>query len=136
MPENRDGAVAASARARCEAKYAVESVVRQHRVRADEPLDRGGGDSAASPFELLAAGLASCTAITLRMYAERKGWDLGTIEVECRALVHGDGYRVERTVRCAGALDDAQRAALLRIAERTPVTKVVKVGAPIETRFG
>src|SRR3954467_3484934 len=57
--------------------------VRQHRLNTDEPVDQGGDDSAPSPQELLAASLASCTAITMEMYAPRKGWDLGYVEVEC-----------------------------------------------------
>ena len=57
--------------------------VRSHHVSVDEPLDAGGDDTAPSPQELLAASLASCTAITIEMYAARKGWDLGYVEVEC-----------------------------------------------------
>src|SRR5216117_769503 len=56
--------------------------VRQHRMNCDEPLDSGGDDSAPSPQELLAASLASCTAVTMEMYAQRKGWDIGGVEVE------------------------------------------------------
>src|SRR3954467_5147162 len=56
--------------------------VRQHQLRADEPLDVGGEDSGPSPQELLAASLASCTAVTMEMYAQRKGWDIGEVEVE------------------------------------------------------
>ena len=55
--------------------------VRDHRLVADEPEDRGGSDAGPSPQELLAASLASCTAITMEMYAKRKGWDVGRIEV-------------------------------------------------------
>ena len=57
--------------------------VRNHQLMADEPLDQGGEDEGPMPQELLAASLASCTAITMEMYAERKGWDIGPIEVEC-----------------------------------------------------
>jgi putative redox protein len=57
--------------------------IRQHQVLADEPIDRGGEDDGPTPQELLAASLASCTAITMEMYAKRKGWDIGPIEVEC-----------------------------------------------------
>src|SRR5438067_1598528 len=57
--------------------------VRQHQLTADEPSENGGNDEAPTPQELLAASLASCTAITLEMYAERKGWDIGTIAVDC-----------------------------------------------------
>jgi len=56
--------------------------VREHRLTADEPKDHGGYDSGPSPQELLAASLASCTAITMEMYAQRKGWEVGEIEVD------------------------------------------------------
>ena len=57
--------------------------IRQHRLMADEPTEHGGDDEGPSPQELLAASLASCTAITIEMYAKRKGWDIGPVEVEC-----------------------------------------------------
>ena len=57
--------------------------VRDHQLTADEPTDLGGEDAGPSPQELLAAALASCTAITMEMYAQRKGWDIGGVEVEC-----------------------------------------------------
>jgi putative redox protein len=57
--------------------------IRSHQLIADEPADHGGDDEGPSPQELLAASLASCTAITMEMYAKRKGWDLGSVEVEC-----------------------------------------------------
>ena len=57
--------------------------VRQHQLLADEPAEHGGDDEGPSPQELLAASLASCTAITIEMYAKRKGWDIGPIEVQC-----------------------------------------------------
>src|SRR5437763_1331014 len=57
--------------------------VRSHRLLADEPRDHGGEDDGPSPQQLLAASLASCTAVTMEMYAKRKGWDIGPIEVQC-----------------------------------------------------
>ena len=57
--------------------------VRSHQLTIDEPTDLGGDDEGPSPQELLAASLAACTAITMEMYAKRKGWDVGTVEVEC-----------------------------------------------------
>ncbi len=57
--------------------------IRSHQLTADEPADHGGEDEGPSPQELLAASLASCTAITIEMYAKRKGWDLGKVEVQC-----------------------------------------------------
>lgn len=133
MTTPAEGALAASVHARCPEKYAVRIAVRHHELAADEPLSNGGGDTAPSPLELLATGLASCTAITLRMYAERKGWALGEVKVDCRAFVEGKGYRFERVVRVGVPLDEERRARLAEIAEKTPVTKVVKAGAPLST---
>src|SRR3954469_21741052 len=64
-------------------KYEHEVRVRDHRLTADEPEDCGGRDLGPSPEELLAGSLASCTAITMQMYAERKGWDISGLEVDC-----------------------------------------------------
>jgi putative redox protein len=58
--------------------------IRQHQLMVDEPTDHGGDDEGPSPQEMLAASLASCTAITIEMYAKRKGWDLGAVEVQCQ----------------------------------------------------
>jgi putative redox protein len=127
------GALAASVHARCERRYQVQTSARRHQVAADEPAASGGGDTAPTPLELLATGLAACTAITLRMYAERKGWELGTVKVDCRAFAEGTGYRFERAIRIAAPLADEQRARLAEIAEKTPVTRIVKAGAPVAT---
>jgi putative redox protein len=118
------------------AGYAVTVRLRTHEVAADEPVARGGTDTGGSPMELLLAGLASCTLITLRMYAERKRWELGEVKVDCR-LFEEDGARhvVERQLRFGAPLDDSQRTKLLEIAERTPVTKIVAGATPIRTRL-
>ena len=133
MTTPTDGALAASAHARCELKYQVQATARRHELRADEPVAAGGTDTAPTPLELLTTGLAACTAITLRMYAERKGWELGTVKVDCRAFVEGTGYRFERAIRLGAPLGDEQRARLGEIAEKTPVTRIVKAGAPVAT---
>src|SRR6478672_7191949 len=64
-------------------RYRHDIRIRDHVVSADEPRDTGGDDTAPSPQELLAASLAACTAITMEMYAARKGWDVGGVEVAC-----------------------------------------------------
>jgi putative redox protein len=64
-------------------RYAHRIDVRQHQLTADEPPELGGDDHGPTPQELLAAALASCTAITMEMYAGRKGWDIGPVEVQC-----------------------------------------------------
>ena len=104
-------------------------------VTADESIAGGGQDAGLSPFGLLLAGLAACTNITLRMYADRKGWPLTSVDVECKMFREGDppSDRIERVLAFDGDLDDDQRARLADIAERTPVTLVVKRGTPVHT---
>jgi putative redox protein len=128
-------APAATVHARCAAGYAVESTARRHRLLADEPIAAGGGDGGPSPVELVATGLAACTAITLRMYAERKGWELGAVSVDCRAWAEDGHHRFERTIGFGAPLSAEQRTRLGEIAEKTPVTKLVRAGAPIATEL-
>jgi putative redox protein len=73
----------ATARRKTRNAFSHQVDVRQHQLVADEPIAHGGDDDGPSPQELLAASLASCTAITIEMYAKRKGWDLGPVEVQC-----------------------------------------------------
>jgi len=103
---------------------------------ADEPASGGGAGAGFTPFALWLSGLSACTNITLRMYADRKGWPLESVDVDC--TMHRDGGdaatdHVERVLTLAGDLDDDQRARLADIAERTPVTLVVKRGTPVVT---
>ena len=118
--------------------YAQRVRTAGHRLASDEPASRGGTDTGPAPYSLLLAALGACTSITLRMYAARKGWDLGAIEVRLRLHQNGrDGpQRIERELRFGAPLDDAQRARLLEIADKTPVTKTLRTGTAIETRVG
>ena len=87
-----------------------------------------------SPFGLLLSGLAACTAITLRMYAERQGWDLSGTEVDVRYNLADDGQAsITRTITVPAELPSDQRDRLAEIAERTPVTRAVRAGTPITT---
>jgi putative redox protein len=116
--------------------YAVAITAGLHPLTADEPPALGGQDAGPAPFDLMCASLTACTAITLRMYAERKGWELGTIRVALSHTKHKDGSdQIEREIAFSAPLDDAQRARLAEIVEKTPVTKTIKAGAPIATRL-
>ena len=115
------------------APYAQQIKLGHHDVASDEPASHGGGDTGPSPTGLVLAGLAACTSITLRMYADRKKWDLGTVRVGLKLLRAGAAERIERTLSFGAALTPEQVARLLEIAEKTPVTKMLKAGVPIAT---
>ncbi|HZS40833.1 MAG TPA: OsmC family protein [Polyangia bacterium] len=107
-----------------------------HALTADEPAEGGGTDTGPAPYGLLLAALGACTSITLRMYAERKGWALGRIHVVLRlSKTHDGGDQIERDVSFGAPLSEEQRARIADIVEKTPVTKTIKAGAPIRTRL-
>lgn len=101
--------------------------VRHHELNADEPTDSGGADSAPSPQELLAASLASCTAITMEMYAQRKGWDIGGVEVECEYTPADRGCvtSFNLILRLPDDLPDEQVERLRVIAAKCPVHRTL-----------
>jgi putative redox protein len=116
------------------AGYAQQIHAGPHRLVSDEPESSGGTGTGATPYSLLLAGLGACTSITLRMYAGRKGWDLGTIHLQLRMLRGKDGAeRIERQIRFGAALTAEQQARLAEIADKTPVTKTIAAGTRIET---
>jgi uncharacterized OsmC-like protein len=117
-----------------------------HRFLADEPVAAGGLGSGPNPYDLLLAGLGACTAMTLRLYAERKGWPLERVRVrldhrkihaedcaECETKV-GLVDEIDREIALEGPLDDGQRARLLEIADRCPVHRTLTSEIMIRTR--
>jgi putative redox protein len=97
-----------------------------HRLVIDEPAASGGADEGPSPTRTLGAALAACTAITAEMYADRKGWELGDLEVEVEIAYDGPTpTSFEVTLRCPGDLDDEQMERLLRIAAKCPVHRLL-----------
>jgi putative redox protein len=116
------------------AGYAQTIQAGTHQLTADEPTASGGTGTGPRPYELLLSALGACTAITLRMYADRKGWPLGTIDVRLRMLKAKDGHeRIDREIHFSASLTPEQRARLTEIAGKTPVTKTIATGAPIDT---
>ena len=113
--------------------YATALVAGHHPLTSDEGPALGGKDTGAAPHELLCAALAACTAITLRMYAERKSWPLQAAHVDVLFRHEGESRTMTRRLRLEGDLDEAQRARLADIAERTPVTLTLKLGVAITT---
>jgi putative redox protein len=97
-----------------------------HRLVVDEPLVAGGSDAGPAPTRLVAAGLASCISITMEMYARRKGWELGAVEVAVDVAYEGfvpTSFAAE--IHLPAELSDEQRERLLTIARKCPVHKLL-----------
>jgi putative redox protein len=101
--------------------------IRQHQVLADEPPEHGGDDDGPSPQELLAASLASCTAVTIEMYAKHKGWDIGTVEVQCEYLPaeRGCPTNFKTVLRLPSDCPEEQVERLRVIAAKCPVHRTL-----------
>ncbi len=128
--------------------YTTEVMVRQHHLTADEPESVGGNDFGPGPYELVSAGLGACTAMTIQMYARRKGWVVDEVQVH---LNHKKDYAAdmeasderptkidhfERVVVLRGKLNDEQRARLLEIADRCPVHRTLHETVKVTTVLG
>ncbi|PYQ14740.1 MAG: hypothetical protein DMF80_11790 [Acidobacteria bacterium] len=115
----------------------------RHRLVSDEPSGAGGSDAGPDPYALLLAALGACTSMTLRLYAQRKGWPLEEVTVELdHAKVHARDCadcqeptalidRIERRIRLRGRLDATQVARLAEIARRCPVHKTLMAGVRV-----
>jgi putative redox protein len=116
----------------------------EHRLIADEPLDAGGTDLGPNPYELLLAALGACTSMTVRLYAQRRGWPLESVEVvlhherihaeDCANCETREGFLDKITTEIAfhGPLDAAQRQRLLEISEKCPVHRTLQREVHIE----
>jgi putative redox protein len=102
--------------------------IRDHQLAVDEPVEKGGDDTGPSPQELLAASLASCTAITMEMYARRKGWDVGDVEVavDYTPAERGCPTRFNLVMRFPDSLSDEQVERLRIIAAKCPVHRTLE----------
>jgi len=117
----------ATARRTSQHGFGHDIEVRGHHLVVDEPREAGGEDEGPSPQELLAASLASCAAVTMEMYAERKGWDIGQVEVECEftAAERGSPTKFVITLKVPDACSEGQLERLRIIAAKCPIHRTL-----------
>ena len=120
--------------------YTTEGYVKGHRVMIDEPLELGGNNTGPTPNDYLATALASCTSITLRMYANRKEWPVNSITVKVRSEQNksadgGRHTRYFRTINLEGDVSPEQQKRLLGIANRCPVHQTLEGQIEVETEL-
>jgi putative redox protein len=127
---NRSSSSAGAMRAvaRLREGFTHDIKVGRHHVTADEPTQEGGQDLGPSPQELLSAALASCTAVTMEMYAQRKGWNVNGLEVDCRysPAERGCPTRFELVMRMPAHLSEEQVERLQVIAAKCPVHRTLE----------
>jgi putative redox protein len=109
-------------------KFQHDIEIRNHEIHADEPEQNGGDDAAPSPQELLAASLASCTAITIEMYAKRKGWEIGDVgvDVDYEPAQRGSPTKFKMVLNLPKELPEDQRERLMQIAAKCPVHRTLE----------
>ncbi len=122
-----------------ERNYLAEAKVRNHFLTIDEPVDLGGDDNGPTPVEYLLTAIGGCVSITLRMYAERKGWDVGkiTVDVFQKEEQTSAGLKkwLEEEISFSNEITEDQRKRLLVIAGKCPVAKMVKGETIIESKI-
>ena len=134
---------------RGEADILTQSIeIGPHQLLADELVEHGGSAKGPSPYEYLLVALGTCTAMTLQLYANHKGWPLERVTIRLRHTKVPTGNatndtkakdafdRIEREIELTGMLDDAQRQRLLDIARKCPVNRTLKSEIDIQTRLG
>ncbi|HRL02509.1 MAG TPA: OsmC family protein [Vitreoscilla sp.] len=119
-------------------KYIVDlSNEAGHVWHVDEPVAKGGGDTAPNPMEVVLSALGACTTVTLQMYADHKGWDLQSVKVDLvldpEEPKAGEARQIVRQVQVTGNLDEAQKERLLKVAESCPVHKLLAGEISIQT---
>jgi putative redox protein len=115
--------------------YAQSVMVGSHQLASDVDASKGGSDSGPSPHEYLAAALATCTGMTLKMYASRKSWGLENAIVTVNISRTDEVERFTRTISLIGNLDTEQTARLLDIADKCPVHKALIGTIAIDTQL-
>ncbi|UAM99662.1 OsmC family protein [Polaribacter litorisediminis] len=118
-----------------EKNYLAEAKMRNHFAVIDEPVPSGGGDTGPTPVEYLLTAIGGCVAITLRMYAERKGWDVGKITVNVFQIKENNKSYLSEEISFEKEVSEEQRKKLLIIAGKCPVAKMVKGETLIESKI-
>ena len=113
--------------------YAAESKIRNHFVVTDVPVSDGGEDTAPTPVEYLLTAIGGCVAITLRMYAARRSWDVGEITVNVFQLKDEQGSYLTEEISFENHITEDQRKCLLMFAGKCPVARMVKGETRIES---
>jgi len=116
-------------------RYGQDVAIRQFQLTTDEPFSLGGDDAGPAPFEWVLTGLGSCKAITLKMYAERKGWDLEEVVVDLSYEKQDDQHLIQTQLTLKGDLDNAQRERLREIADHCPVHRFLTEPVSIATQL-
>jgi putative redox protein len=106
-------------------KYKVTHSNGRHTFYADEPTELGGGDTAASPEELLEASLASCTLATLRMYTDHKQWNVGEIKITVNLQREEQANKIKRELKFEKTITEEQKTRLIQVAKACPVSKIL-----------
>ncbi|GGI27145.1 OsmC family protein [Pedobacter mendelii] len=114
--------------------YACSVTNGSHDIIVDEPFDLGGTHKGFAPKGLLMASLASCVAITLRMYIDRKGWEVKKIEVEVNINIENAETIFFEEITCTGNLTEEQKFRLEDIASKCPVSKILTVGHEVRSK--
>lgn len=116
-------------------RYGQDVTIRQFQLQADEPPTLGGDDTGPAPFEWILAGLGSCKAITLKMYAERKGWNLEAVTVDLNYQTRDGEPLIEAELTLQGNLTDEQRRRRQETSDRCPVHRLLTSPVEIQTRL-
>ena len=119
-----------------EEQYITSNKIRQHHLIVDEPIEKGGKDTAPTPTELLGVALASCTTITLQMYMGFKEIPFENIDVETDFEVKTiESILFNRSITIEGEFDEKQQTRLLKVANSCPVHKILEKGHQVETKI-
>ena len=120
-----------------EQKYKTEIQARNHIIMADEPIDVGGQDLGFTPTELLESSLAACSAMTIRMYADRKGWNLDGVEIKVgfKRNITTNQITFNKEIQLFGQLDNEQLEKLMEMGSKCPIERMITGNVIVESKL-